>query len=99
LIRERLQQDRVDHAEDGRVGADAKCHDRYAHERKAWTSSSRANGIRHIVPNVIDPHERSSITVSILGVLNAAERSFRCALRVVWRQASALIVVLEQPQV
>jgi hypothetical protein len=51
------------------------------------------------VSDVIDPDERASITVAVLGALDAAERSFRGTLRVLRRQASALVVVFEQAQV
>jgi len=98
-MRERIQQDRVDDAEHSRVRADAKRHDRHANERKAGTSSSRANGIGHIVPDVVDPDERSSITVLILGVLDAAERSPRSEHRFFGCHAAAAEVVFNQAQV
>ena len=89
LVRQRLEQQRMDDAEDGRVGADAERQRQDGHGGEARCAAQRSHRVVHVPPGIIQPPQRAFVAVTFLHLLDAAERAPRRESGVVGRQAAA----------
>ena len=99
LVRQRLDQQRMDDAEDGRVGADAERQRQDGHCGKARRPAQHPRGVVQIPPGIIQPAQGAFVAVALLHLLDAAERALRRESGLVGRQAAASKLVFEQLEV
>jgi len=83
-VRQRTQQDRVHHAEDGSVGADAQGQRDDGHNRERRTVAQHAEPVADVLPDGFHQNDSSNIASPFFELLNPAEGTHRlctCLLR------------------
>ena len=73
LERQRSQENRVDHAEDGDVGADAKGQDKDGDQSEAAIAAEGTEGIAQIQKKNVQCHDSSRFAMFVFGRFDAAE--------------------------
>ena len=92
------QQQRVRDAEHGGRGADADRQRQRGGDREARRTAKQTRRVLQIAHRIVHPRERPGVAMRLPGPLPPQLHS-RGAVRFGWRQAAALVVVLEQSQV
>ena len=91
-IRQWLEQRRVDHAEDGGVGADAERERDHGDSSEAGGLGERAESEAHVAPKFLQPRQAAGVAVRFTGLIDAAESNARLTSRHLRCHAGADIV-------
>ena len=97
--RQRLQHRRVHDAEHDGVGADAEGQREDGDGGEAGRGTQRADRVADVLPQLVEPADRTCVALRLLGLLDAAEGAARGEARLLGRQALADEVVFELAQV
>ena len=72
-IRDRAQHHGVEDTEDGRGHPDTDCQRQDGYSGKSGTSPQRSNGEAQILPEVVQPGERSNPMMDLFGLCDSTE--------------------------
>src|SRR5215467_3616080 len=72
-IRERIQQNRIEHAKDRRVGADPECQCQYSASGKRGRAKQGSSGVMQVLDQRLNKTDTSSLAALILDLIESAE--------------------------
>jgi hypothetical protein len=90
-----MQQHRIEHAEDRRVGADAERDGENHDACESWRTAQRPDRVLDVAARIVEPGKRARVAVQILGVRHSAERPAGCEAGGIGRHAPTDQVVLD----
>ncbi len=88
---QRAQQERVHHAEDGNVGADAESENQNGDDGKARIAAQRAEGVLQVLQQNVECHESSRFAMFLSCLFDTADADQRQAAGFFGRQSALKI--------